>query len=129
MAITHTHGSFDAINNNYKDGFSSPNDVLSGNEKMSDSYNSDSSGIDYYVITPNGNHRFYKANSGNYDGELLSTEMYKDPRIDIYNRYKDTLLWKQLKLNFKNADEQDFVNALNDNDNILEAVKSLEEFR
>ena len=130
VAITHTHGSYDANKENMKDGFSSAGNITSGDDEMSDAYWSDKINIDYYVITPNGNMRLYVANSGNYVGELLNSDMLVDSRIQIHQEMKKTLLWGLLQKNFSKAKAQDYVNAIRNNpDSLLDAINVLERFR
>ena len=129
-SITHTHGAYDANTNNTKDNFSSAGDVLSGNDEMSDAYWSDKNGIDYYVVTPNGNLKLYIANSGNYEGDLIRSDMIVDSRIEIHQQMQNTLLWRLLKKNFPNGTPQDYVNAIRNNpDSLLDAILELERFR
>ena len=130
VAITHTHGAYDATTENEKDGFSTPDNVASGDYTMSDAYCSNESGIDYYLIAPNGNMRVYKANSGNYTGELLSTNMIVDSRIQIYQQMKGTLLWGLLQSKYPKGTAQDYVNArLKNPDSLLGTINDLESYR
>lgn len=100
------------------------------NDNMSDAYWSDKNSIDYYVITPNGNMRLYVANSGNYAGELLNSDMLVDSRIQIHQQMQNTLLWGLLKSNFSNGTAQDYVNARRDNpDSLLSTINALESYR
>ena len=84
VALIHTHGRFDANTENYKDAFSHPGNVLSGNDEFSDTYQSDAIGIDYYLVTPNGKLKKYISNGGNVEGILISSNMPVDPRIKVY---------------------------------------------
>ena len=130
VALTHTHGAYDANTENTKDGFSYAGNVASGNDKLSDAYWSDKNSIDYYVITPNGNMRLYVANSGNYSGELLNSDMLVDSRIQIHKQMQNTLLWGLLQSNFPNGTSQDYVNARRANPNsLLDTINALERFR
>ena len=129
-SLVHTHGAYDADNENIKDGFSSPNDVASGNPQNSDSYQSDTSGLDYYVVTPNGNLRKYESNSGNYEGDLINSNMPKDPRIEIHENMKNTLIWNLIKQNYPEATDQDIVNARKNNlDSWIDVLNELERYR
>ena len=86
--------------------------------------------FDYYVITPNGNMRLYVANSGNYEGELINSNMIVDTRIEIHKHMKNTLLWQLLQRNYPNSKAQNFVNARRDNpDSLLKIIYSLESYR
>ena len=129
-SITHAHGAYDANTNNTKDSFSFAENVLSGNDEMSDAYWSDKNGIDYYVVTPNGNLKLYTANSKNYEGELIRSDMIVDSRIEIHQQMQNTLLWRLLEKNFPNGTPQDYVNAIRNNpDSLLDAILELERFR
>ncbi|MBP3505307.1 MAG: DUF4329 domain-containing protein, partial [Lachnospiraceae bacterium] len=128
FAVTHTHGAYDANTSNTKDGFSSPGNSL--NPNASDSAGSDASGFDYYVVTPNGSLRRYTANSGNFEGTLIRSDMIVDSRIAIHQHMQNTLLWNLLFANFPNATAQDFVNARRNNpDSLLDTINALESFR
>lgn len=97
---------------------------------MSDAYWSDKNNIDYYVITPSGKMSLYVANSGNYSGELISSNMLVDSRIQIYQHMRNTLLWGLLQSNFKKGTAQDYVNARRNNpDSLSDTIKELEKFR
>lgn len=124
-ACIHTHGSYDANTNNTKDGFSTPDNHL--NSATSDVEASDASGFDYYVVTPIGNLYKYESNSGNYDGELISSEMYGDARQYVYYNIKNTLMWKLLINKFPNATPQDIVNAKLRNVKWSDAINELKE--
>ena len=128
VAITHTHASYDANTGNMGDEFSSPGNSLDAN--YTDTSESDRFGVDYYVVTPVGNLKMYTANSGNYEGELIRSDMPVDSRITIHQHMKNTLLWGLLFTNFPNATAQDFVNAVRNNpDSLPEAINELERFR
>jgi|GEM_PF-3345621 len=97
---------------------------------MSDAYWSDLLGIDYYVVTPNGNLRLYTANSGNFAGDLIRSDMIVDTRIAIHQHMQNTLLWRLLQINFPNGTAQDYVNARRNNpDSLLDTILALEGFR
>ena len=130
VAVTHTHGAYDADTENLKEGFSSTGNTASGVDEMSDAYWSDKNNIDYYVITPSGKMSLYVANSGNYSGELISSNMLVDSRIQIYQHMRNTLLWGLLQSNFKKGTAQDYVNARRNNpDSLSDTIKELEKFR
>ena len=130
ISSAHAHGAYDANTDNLKDVFSSPGNVASGNDKESDTYQSDKSGLDYYLVTPNGFLKKYTANSGNWEGELLRTDMPVDSRIEIAQHMRNTLLWNLLEINYPNASPQDWVNARRNNpDSLLDMLNVLERFR
>lgn len=128
VAVVHTHGAYDANTENTKDGFSSPGNSLDPN--FTDTSESDSIGVNYYVVTPVGNLYRYDANSGNYLGTLIRSDMPVDSRIEIHNHMRRTLLWNLLFTNFPNGTAQDFVNARRNNPyNLLDTLDELERFR
>ena len=128
IGIAHTHGSYDANNNNTKDGFSSPGNSLDAN--FSDTSESDRFGVNYYVVTPAGNLYRYDANSGNNDGTLVSTDMIVDARIQIHQQMKGTLLWGLLQSKYPKGTAQDYVNArLKNPDSLLGTINDLESYR
>ena len=128
IGIAHTHGSYDANNNNTKDGFSSPGNSLDAN--FSDTSESDRFGVNYYVVTPAGNLYRYDANSGNTDGTLVSTDMIVDARIQIHQQMKGTLLWGLLQSKYPKGTAQDYVNArLKNPDSLLGTINDLESYR
>jgi len=98
VAIAHTHGAYDIATNNKKNIFSSPDNVLSGNPEMSDTYWSDKLGIDYYLVAPTGELKVYVSNSGNYEGDLIRSDMPKDFRLSSTLDSK-----KSVQLNFAQA--------------------------
>ena len=127
-AIAHTHGAYDADTENTKDGFSSPGNSLDPN--FTDTSESDRLGVNYYVVTPVGNLYRYDANSDNYSGTLIRSDMPVDSSIAIHQNMKNTLLWKLLCVNFPKATAQDFVNARRNNpDSLLDTLDELERFR
>ncbi len=128
VAVAHTHGAYDADTANTKDGFSSPGNSL--DTKFSDTSESDRLGIDYYVVTPNGNLYRYDTNSGNYSGTLIRSDMPLDSRIMLHKDMKNTLLWNLLEINYPNVSPQDWVNARRNNpDSLLDMLNALERFR
>ena len=82
------------------------------------------------MVTPNGFLKKYTANSGNWEGELLRTDMPVDSRIEIAQHMRNTLLWNLLEINYPNASPQDWVNARRNNpDSLLDMLNVLERFR
>jgi len=125
VAVAHTHGSYDAYTDNKKDGFSYPGNSL--DKKFSDTSEADRLGVDYYVATPAGNLYRYDTNSGDYKGTLLSSDMPVDPRIQICEQMKNTLLWKLLEKKYGESRAQDFVNAKQKHpDSLLEVINEIE---
>ncbi len=130
VSLVHAHGAYDANTDNLKDVFSSPGNVASNKDDESDAHQSDESGLDYYLVTPNGFLKKYTANSGNWEGELLRTDMPVDSRIEIAQHMRNTLLWNLLEINYPNSSPQDWVNARRNNpDSLLDMLNVLERFR
>ena len=117
-AVTHTHGAYDVSNENTKDVFSDPSNVASGNSNMSDAYQSDTSGLDYYLISPIGNAKVYISGSGNYVGILLSDDMPIDPNYETHQILKYLVGLESLE-NIPNYDE-------NHNYSASDALKALQ---
>ena len=108
VAIVHTHGAYDANTGKTYDDFSVGN-------TDSDINQSDSLGLDYYVVTPEGNLKRYKSGSGNIKGDLIRSDMPSDPCIEIHKEMKRTLIWELLKKAFPKITEQEIVDARRDN--------------
>ena len=126
ISLIHTHGIYDSVTSNTKDFFSTPDNVLSGNPDISDIAQSNELRLDYYLVSPVGNLRLYTSGSNNPMGQLIRSDLPRDPRYEINN----TLLGNLLRWNFPKATDDDFVNArINNPDSWLNAIKDLEEFR
>lgn len=111
IAIAHSHGAYNADTKNTKDGFSFPGNSLDPN--FSDTSESDRFGVDYYVVTPEGNLYRYDANSGNYGGTLIRSNMPVDSRIKIHNDLVNTgVMNKLLSYNSQQITEQELVNVV-----------------
>ena len=108
VAIVHTHGAYDANTGKTYDDFSAD-----GSD--SDISKSDKLGLDYYVVTPEGNLKRYKSGSGNIKGDLIRSDMPSDPCIEIHKEMKRTLIWELLKKAFPKITEQEIVDARRDN--------------
>jgi len=97
---------------------------------MSDTQNSDKYNIDYYLVAPTGELKLYVADSGNYGGTLIRSDMIVDSRIEIHQKMKNTLLWNLLHSNFSEGKPQDFVNARRNNPySLLGTLQDLERYR
>lgn len=65
-----------------------------------------------------------------YDGELISSDMPVDPKIEVHQRIKNTLLWNILKNVYTKATDEDIVNArYNHPDSISDTIDELERLR
>lgn len=139
-AISHCHGAYDVETENTKDGFSSPDNVLSDVSEGSDTYNSDKSGLDFYVATPIGNLYKYISNSGDVQGTLIGTDMPVDKKYVDHKlqRWQNTLIWNLLRANFPKATTDDIIKAKlraernnpgDDPDSWVTALDELEKFR
>ena len=130
VALVHTHGAYDANTYNEKDIFSTPDNVLSKNPDDADTLWSDNLNIDYYLVTPNGKLKLYTANSGDYAGSLIRSDLILDSRIKLHHYWERTLLWDLLKANFSKGEPYDYINVMRNNpDSVLDAITELEKFR
>ena len=57
-----------------------------GDEKWSDTYNSDQSGYDYYLVAPTGEVLKYESKSQNYNGERIAYNLPRDPITTLFYR-------------------------------------------
>lgn len=56
--------------------------------------------------------------------------MPKDPRIEIHENMKNTLIWNLIKQNYPEATDQDIVNARKNNlDSWIDVLNELERYR
>ena len=111
FAVVHAHGAYDVDTGNVKDGFSFPGNVLSGNDSFSDTAQSDSSGLDYYVVTPAGNLGKYISNSGDYNGILIRSDMPVDVKYTIHQELQNTQLYPLLQMLFPYVNDEEIVST------------------
>lgn len=115
VAIAHSHGAYDAANNNAKDGFSLPNNSLS-QAGYSDTGQSDLLGYDYYVVTPAGNGYKYTSGSGNEKGVLIDDNFYVDPNYakvlhETEHSMSNKLITQLIKNKYKNVPAKAIIKA------------------
>ena len=108
LAYIHTHVFYDV--DNFNDIFSNPeNTAVPGSG--GDTGGSDNCGLPVYLATPYGNLRKYTPNSGNWDGDLISSDLVVDPKYTAYQQIRNTLIWRLLDFKYPSMDKMDIIRA------------------